>query len=106
MLVSGNRRLMMDIICCIKSVPNLADVEVQIARQRASIDSYPRCLNDWDRYVLEEALRLTEVDGGSMTALTFGDPRSEDVLRRALALGASGVEMVASEFDEEPRRVA
>jgi electron transfer flavoprotein beta subunit len=96
----------MEVVCCIKSVPNIADEEVQIVHQRVSVGTYPRCLNDWDRYVLEEALRLTELQGGSITALTFGGSASEDVLRRAMALGADEAVMLTGSLEEEPRRVA
>jgi len=96
----------MEIVCCIKSVPNIADEEVQIVHQKVSVGTYPRCLNECDRYVLEEALRLTELHGGSITALTFGDTESEDVLRRALALGATEAVMLNGPLEEEPRRVA
>jgi electron transfer flavoprotein beta subunit len=96
----------MDIVCCIKSVPNVADEELRVEKQRVCLEGYSRVLNECDRYVLEEALRLTELHGGSVTALTLGDAECEDALRRALALGAQQAVHLAGSMDEEPRQVA
>ncbi len=48
-------------------------------------------LNEWDEYALEEAVRLRE-DGvvSEVVTVTLGPPRSEEVIRKALAKGADG----------------
>jgi electron transfer flavoprotein beta subunit len=63
-----------------------------------------RYANPFDEYALETALRLTE-DGesprhriGEVIAVSFGDERSELVLRAALAVGASrGIRVAATD---------
>ena len=45
-------------------------------------------LNNWDEYALETAAQLKEKLGGTFTAITVGTKDWDDVLRRALAMGA------------------
>ena len=80
----------MDVIVCIKRVPEVAEVELRIDQSGKGIKEggLVFSLNDWDNYALEEAVRIREKYGGKVTAITVGPEESEDVLRRALALGA------------------
>src|SRR4030042_440920 len=80
----------MDIIVCIKRVPEVAEVELRIDQSGKGIkkEGLVFSLNDWDNYALEEAVRIKEKYGGKVTAITVASEESEDVLRRALALGA------------------
>jgi electron transfer flavoprotein beta subunit len=45
-------------------------------------------INEWDNYAIEEAIRLKEKLGGTVTAVTIGTEDDEEVLRRCLAMGA------------------
>jgi electron transfer flavoprotein beta subunit len=80
----------MDVIVCIKRVPEVAEVDLRIAPTGKGIneEGLVFSLNDWDNYALEEAVRIKDKYGGKVTAITVGSQESEDVLRRALALGA------------------
>jgi electron transfer flavoprotein beta subunit len=80
----------MEIIVCVKRVPELTDLEVAIDASGKSLknDDLVFALNEWDRFAVEEALRLKEEHSGSVTVITIGDEESEDVLRRSLAMGA------------------
>jgi electron transfer flavoprotein beta subunit len=80
----------MDVIVCIKRVPEVAEVDLQIAPTGKGIKEAGLVfsLNDWDNYAVEEAVRIKEKFGGKVIAITVGPEESEDVLRRALALGA------------------
>jgi len=51
-------------------------------------DDLVYALNDWDRFAVEEALQLKERHDGNVIVLTIGDEDADDVLRRALAMGA------------------
>lgn len=48
----------------------------------------PFKVNDWDNYSVEEAVRIVEKSGGAVTAVSVGDAESDEVLRRAIAMGA------------------
>ncbi len=80
----------MEIIVCIKRVPDLSEIDVAIDASGRAIkeDDLVFGLNEWDRFAVEEALRLKEAHGGRVTVITVGGEESEDVLRRSLAMGA------------------
>lgn len=79
----------MDIVVCIKQVPEVGDAELEINRDGKDIirEDLEFEINEWDNYAVEEAVRLKEVNGGKVTVVTLGDEDSEDVLRHALAMG-------------------
>lgn len=80
----------MEIIVCIKRVPDLSEAEIEIDRDGVSLndDDLDYDVNEWDNFAIEAAVRLKEEQGGRVTAMTVGDEESEEVLRRALAMGA------------------
>ncbi|MCL4553042.1 MAG: electron transfer flavoprotein subunit beta/FixA family protein [Candidatus Marsarchaeota archaeon] len=80
----------MNIVVCVKRVPDLAEADIIIDRSQKDIekDDLVFDLNEWDSYAIEEAVQLKEKLGGSITAVTLGDQDAEEVLRRALAVGA------------------
>jgi len=80
----------MNIIVCIKRVPMTQEVDLEIdgSGRGVKTESLAYVINDWDNYCIEEAVRLQEELGGSVTAVTIGSEDDEEVLRRALAMGA------------------
>lgn len=81
----------MDVVACIKRIPDTSQADtVQIDDSQKDIerDSLAFKINDWDEYALEAAVQLKEKLGGSLTAVTIGPEEWNDVLRRALAMGA------------------
>lgn len=44
-------------------------------------------LNPYDEYAVEEALRITEKDGGEVVGVCIGPERSETAIRMAMAMG-------------------
>lgn len=80
----------MNIIVCIKRVPMTQEVDLEIdaGGKKVKTDALAYVINDWDNYCIEEAVRLQESLGGSVAAITIGGEDDEEVLRRALAMGA------------------
>ncbi len=80
----------MEIVVCVKRVPETAEAEVVIAEDGRSIEERDLVfdINEADNYALEEALLLKEKFGGSVTAVTVGPEKADDVLRMCLAKGA------------------
>lgn len=83
----------MNIICLIKQVPDTASSVFpsgdgkDIAREGLGY-----VINPYDEYGIEEALRIREKQGGSVTLITMGPDRAEQALRQGLAMGAdSGI---------------
>ena len=61
----------------------------------------------YDEYALEEAMRLKESQGATVSVIAVGDDRARDVLRNALALGADeALHVSTSEKCEDPFVVA
>lgn len=80
----------MNIIVCVKRVPDTAEAEIAIDKQGKSIctEDLVYDINEWDNYAVEEAVRIKESQGGKITVVTLGPAESQDVLRRSLAMGA------------------
>lgn len=75
------------------------DTEEKIAIVNGKIEEEEAKLiiNPYDEYALEEALRLKEVHGGEVVAITCGTERTHEALRTALALGADQAVRVSSD---------
>lgn len=80
----------MDTILCVKHVPETAEAELRIDSSAKSIEKAGLVydINEWDDYALEEAVRIKEKQGGTITAITIGPQDSERTLRKCLARGA------------------
>lgn len=79
----------MNILVCLKQVPQ-KDAPLKLNVDGTWIDeNVPYELNEPDAYALEEALRLKEKHGGDVAVLTAGPARAQQVLREALAKGAT-----------------
>ena len=92
----------MDIIVCIKRVPQTAEAEVSIDSTGKDIqkDRLTFDMNESDTYALEEAVLLKEKFEGNITVLSLGYPDSDDTLRIALAKGAdNAIRIKAEDFE-------
>jgi len=78
----------MDIIVCIKQVPDAKDVRLDPETNTLAREGVEAIMNPFDRHALEEAVSLKEHLGGKVTVLSMGPPQAEDVLREAIACGA------------------
>jgi electron transfer flavoprotein beta subunit len=78
----------MDIIVCIKQVPNTTDVRIDPETNTLIREGVESVVNPFDTYAIEEGIRLKERFGGKVTAVTMGPPQAESCLREAIGLGA------------------
>lgn len=80
----------MNLAVFVKHVPDTAEADLQVAADGRSVKAagLPYQMNEWDRFALEEAVRLKEVGGGTLTAFLLGTEECEETLRRCLAVGA------------------
>lgn len=80
----------MDMIICVKHVPETAEAELRIDSTAKSIEKAGLVfdINEWDDYALEEAVRIKEKQGGTVTVITIGPQDSASTLRKCLARGA------------------
>ncbi len=92
----------MDIIVCVKHVPETAEADINIDSTGKAIvkNGLVFDINEWDDYALEEAVRLKEKYGGTVTAITMGSQEAEDTLRKCLARGAdTAIRLTDPKFD-------
>jgi electron transfer flavoprotein beta subunit len=95
----------MNILVFAKRVPATQEEEIRVIDEGKKVDlsKVPFKLNDWDNYAVEEAVRIAEKAGGSVAAVSMGDAESDEVLRRAIAMGASdGFLIEASSERQDP----
>jgi electron transfer flavoprotein beta subunit len=80
----------MNLLVFTKRVPATQEEELRIIDEGRGVDlsKVPFKVNDWDNYAVEEAVRIVEKTGGTVTAISMGDAESDEVLRRAIAMGA------------------
>ncbi len=95
----------MEIVVFTKRVPVTQEEELRILEEGKSVDlaKLPCRMNDWDNYSVEEAVRIVEKSGGGVTSVAIGDAESDEVLRRAIAMGArDGFLLEAPEVLQDP----
>jgi len=85
----------MDIIVCIKQVPDTTDVKIDPVTNTLIREGVKSVINPFDMYAIEEGIRLKERFGGKVTILTMGPPQAEEALREAISLGADEAILVS-----------
>lgn len=85
----------MNIIVLVKQVPDTAEVKINRETNTLVRDGVPSIINPYDRYAIEEALRLREKHGGMVTAVTMGPPQAAEALKEAVSLGADEVVLIS-----------
>src|SRR5512138_3453511 len=79
----------MDIVVLVKQVPDTESL-VQVAPDGVSIkkDEIKWIMNPYDELAVEEALRIRDAKGGTVTIVSLGGPKAQETIRTALAMGA------------------
>lgn len=79
----------MDIVVLVKQVPDTESL-VQVAPDGVSIkkDEIKWIMNPYDELAVEEALRIREAKGGTVTIVSLGGAKAQETVRTALAMGA------------------
>ncbi len=78
----------MNIVICIKQVPNTNEVKLNPETGTLIRDGIPSIINPDDKAGLEAALALKDQYGAHVTVISMGPPQAEHALREALAMGA------------------
>lgn len=77
----------MDIIVCVKQVPDTNEVKIDPEEGTLIREGVPSIINPEDKNGIEEALRLKEEYGGTVTVISMGPPQAKTALKEALAMG-------------------
>jgi len=78
----------MNIIVCIKQVPDTTEVRLNPETGTLIRDGVPSIINPDDKAGLEAALDMKDAHGAHITVITMGPPQADVALREALAMGA------------------
>ena len=78
----------MRIAVCLKQVPNTSEMRLDPETHTLIRSGVAAVLNPLDEFPLDAALRLRQALGGEVVAVTMGPPQAEEVLRKAVAMGA------------------
>jgi electron transfer flavoprotein beta subunit len=88
-----------NIVVCIKRVPD-TETRIRVASSGTSIDGagVKYVVSPYDEYAIELALRTKEAAGeGDVTVVTLGDSAAQEILRKALAMGADRALLLTGE---------
>ncbi|MCI0468495.1 MAG: electron transfer flavoprotein subunit beta/FixA family protein [Nitrospirae bacterium] len=85
----------MNIIVCIKQVPDTAEVRINPETNTLIREGVPSIINPYDLHAIEAALQIREKIGGKVTVITMGPPQAEDALREAISMGADDVRLIS-----------
>ncbi len=85
----------MNIIVCIKQVPDTTEVRINPETNTLIRDGVPSIINPFDENAIEEALRIKDKTGGKVTVVTMGPPQASEALRQAIAMGVDEVVLVS-----------
>jgi len=81
----------MNIIVCIKQVPDTTDIKIDPTTNTLIREGVASILNPFDLYAIEEAIRIKEKYGGKITAISMGPPQVESALREAVSIGVDEI---------------
>jgi electron transfer flavoprotein beta subunit len=85
----------MDIIVCIKQVPDTTEVRINPETNTLIREGVPSIVNPFDENAVEAALQLKEKHGGTVTVITMGPPQASEALKTCVAMGADHTFLVS-----------
>ncbi len=77
----------MNIVVCIKQVPDTTEVRIDPVKGTIIREGVPSIMNPDDKGGVELALRLKDQYGAKVTVITMGPPQADAILREAFAMG-------------------
>ncbi len=86
----------MEILVCVKQVPDTAEVKIDPVKHTVIRAGVPNIFNPFDQNALEAALQLKDADKEvKVTLLSMGPDQAKDVLKEGLAMGADDAYLVS-----------
>lgn len=78
----------MNILVCIKQVPDTKVIKINPRTNTLDRSSAPAILNPYDAHAVEEAVRLKKKHGGKVTVLCMGPPMATEAIKKCIEIGA------------------
>ena len=86
---------MLKIIVCVKQVPDSTAIRIDPRTNTLIREGAASVINPFDENAVEEALRLRERHGGSVTVISMGPGQAKEALRETLAMGADRAVLIS-----------
>lgn len=77
----------MKIVVCVKQVPDTTEVKINPQTNTLIREGVASIINPFDMYAVEEALRIKEKLGGTVTVLSMGPPQVAESLKETIGMG-------------------
>ena len=91
-------------VVCIKQVPDTQEIQVDFDAGVIKREGVPLIMNPFDEYAVEEAVRLKEKHGGTVTAVTVGPPSACTTSAGWCRLSRRAASLLRRGVDSLPRR--
>ena len=79
---------MLHIVACIKQVPDTKIIKMNPKTNTMDRRTAPAILNPYDAHAVEEAVRLRNRYGGTVSVLTMGPPPAVKAIKKCIEIGA------------------
>lgn len=79
---------MLHIVACIKQVPDTKIIKMNPKTNTMDRRTAPAILNPYDTHAVEEAVRLRDRYGGSVSVLSMGPPPAVQAIKKCIEIGA------------------
>ncbi|MCP8971006.1 electron transfer flavoprotein subunit beta/FixA family protein [Ectobacillus ponti] len=78
----------MHIVVCVKQVPDTKIIKINPKTNTLDRRSAPAILNPYDAHAVQEAVKLKEKYGGTVSVLSMGPPQAAEVIKKSVEIGA------------------
>lgn len=86
----------MNILVCIKQVPDTTEIKIDPIKKTLIRDGVPSIVNPFDAYALELAARIKDKDpSAKITLVCMGPPQAQNALKECLAVGGDEAYLVS-----------
>ncbi|MDE5413592.1 electron transfer flavoprotein subunit beta/FixA family protein [Alkalihalobacterium chitinilyticum] len=86
---------MLHIVACIKQVPDTKIIKMNPKTNTMDRASAPAILNPYDSHAVEEAVRLKNRYGGTVSVVTMGPPPAVKAIKKCIEIGADEGYMIS-----------
>ncbi|WHY87882.1 electron transfer flavoprotein subunit beta/FixA family protein [Neobacillus novalis] len=78
----------MHIVVCVKQVPDTKIIKINPKTNTLDRRSAPAILNPYDAHAVQEAVKIKEKTGGTISVLSMGPPQATAVIKKSIEIGA------------------
>lgn len=78
----------MHIVVCVKQVPDTKIIKINPKTNTLDRRSAPAILNPYDAHAVQEAVRIKQMTGGTISVVSMGPPQATEVIKKSVEIGA------------------